>query len=94
MDELSLIVEGIMNKVRKLTVYNKQLKEKIFSLGEEKLMLENDLAAKSERISQLEKDLISLQSASVLEGKDPFMAKQKIEELLREIEKCQVLLNR
>ena len=94
MDELSLIVEGIMNKVRKLTERNKQLKEKIYRLDGEKLMLENDLAAKSERISQLENDLISHQSASVLEGKDPFKAKQKIEELLREIEKCQVLLNR
>lgn len=94
MDDLSLIVEGIMNKVKKLTSRNKQLRDKIYSLEEELMALENALADKVQTIERLEKEITTLQSVSTLGDSDSSMAKQKIDELLREIEKCQVLLNR
>ncbi len=94
MDELTLIVEGIQNKLKKLTIRNKQLKEKILSLETDNRSLQKDLEGSAQRIGELEKELTNVQAAKLLEGTDSSRAKQKINELLREIEKSTVLLNR
>ncbi len=94
MDELTLIVEGIQNKLKKLTIRNKQLKEKILSLETDNRSLQKDLEGSAQRIGGLEKELANVQAAKLLEGTDSSRAKQKINELLREIEKSTVLLNR
>lgn len=94
MDELSLIVEGIQHKLKKLTIRNKQLKEKISSLETDHRSMQQELDNAARRIAELEKELSNVQAAKLLEGSDSSRAKQKIDELLREIEKSTVLLNR
>jgi uncharacterized protein YigA (DUF484 family) len=94
MDELSLIVEGIINKVKKLTVRNKQLKDRIFELENENARLVEELESQAARNDQLEQRIGAVQTAGLLDAEDSFQAKQKVNELLREIEKCYSLLNR
>jgi chromosome segregation ATPase len=93
MDELSLIVEGLENKVKKLLIRNKQLKDKIFQLEEERLTLSGKAEAQATRIQQLEGMLAELEAARALGSGDTMHARQKVNELLREIDKCQLLLN-
>ena len=94
MEILPLVVEGIENKIKKLAFNNQQLKKENLDLHDEKQVLEErnqDLAA---RIQQQEEVINKLKVAKVLSGKDNLQARQKINELLREIEKCYALLNR
>lgn len=93
MDELSLIVEGLENKVKKLLVRKTQLKERIFQLEEERLKLQEQLDDRSRQIRQLEERITGLEVAGTLGEGDSTHARQKINELLREIDKCQSLLN-
>jgi chromosome segregation ATPase len=94
MDELSIIVEGIGNKVKKLIIRNKQLKEKLLQFEEEKRDLLENIENQTRQIRELESRIASLQVARVLDTGDSVHARQKVNDLLREIEKCQVLLNR
>jgi RNA binding exosome subunit len=93
MDELSLLLEGIEVKLKKLRLYNKGLKEKVIVLEREKLGLQERLQSQKLFIEQLEQKIAHLQSVKTLEGNDSVQAKQKVNELLREIDKCYELLN-
>ncbi len=94
MDEIALLVEGIENKVKKLTVLNKQLTDKNESLEADKRELQGELTGAQQRIAKLEKEMVHLEVAGSLGAGETSRAKQKINELLREIEKTTVLLNR
>ncbi len=93
MDELSLIVEAIRNKVKRLLISNTNLKNRLVDLEEEKKQLEEMLADRDKKISQLETALTREQLTKGLGDDDSVRAVQKVDELLREIEKCHVLLN-
>lgn len=93
MDELSLLLEGIEVKLKKLRLHNKGLKEKVIVLEREKLGLQERLQSQKLFIEQLEQKIAHLQSVKTLEGNDSVQAKQKVNELLREIDKCYELLN-
>ncbi len=93
MDELSLLLDGIEVKLRKLMLHNKGLKEKVLVLEREKHEMQESIETHKARIEQLELSIVHSQAASVLDGKDSVQAKQKVNELLREIEKCYELLN-
>ncbi len=93
MDELSLLLDGIEVKLKKLKLHNKGLKEKALVLEREKLALQEIIQSQKARIEQLELSIVHSQTASFLESKDSVQAKQKVNELLREIEKCYELLN-
>ncbi len=93
MDELSLIVEAIRNKVKRLLISNTELKNRIGDLEEEKRQLEEMLSDRDKKIKQLEAALTREQLTKGLSDSDSVRAVQKVDELLREIEKCQVLLN-
>ena len=93
MDELSLIVEAIRNKVKRLLITNTDLKTRIGELEEEKKQLEEMLYGRDEKISQLETALTREQLTKGFGDSDSVRAVQKVDELLREIEKCHVLLN-
>ncbi len=93
MDELSLIVEAIRNKVKRLLITNTDLKTRIGELEEEKKLLEEMLSGRDKKISQLETALTREQLTKGLGDGDSVRAVQKVDELLREIEKCHVLLN-
>lgn len=94
MDELSVIAESIGNKVKKLIIRNKQFKDKLLKTEEEKASLLEKIEKQAEHISNLEDRFASLQVARMLETDDASLARQKVNDLLREIEKCQMLLNR
>lgn len=94
MDELSVVVEGVGNKVKKLIIRNSQLKDKMLELESEKFSLQEKLRTQSTQIQQLESRLADMQLGKVLGSDKPLLARQKINELLREIEKCQALLNK
>jgi predicted nucleic acid-binding Zn-ribbon protein len=94
MDEFSVIVEGIGNKVKRFILRNKQLKDRLLQLEQDKLALKEKIGRQEERIQQLESTISDLQVSQVLGSGDTSHARQKLNDLLREIEKCQSLLNR
>ncbi len=94
MDDIILIVEGIENKAKKLAALNKQLRERLESLEEEKSEIQAELIRAEQRIAKLEKELTLTETVKSLGEAGSSRAKQKIEELLREIEKTTVLINR
>lgn len=91
---MGLAVEGIINKTQRLILRNRQLKEKITQLEADQQNLKDELSEQASRIRDLEERLSSSHIGSVLEKDDSNQARQKVNELLREIEKCYALLNR
>lgn len=93
MDELTLMLEGIQHKVKRLMVVNKKLREQINSLQNERNALSEQLESQKQNNEQLKEDMLHLRAAKSLGGEDSSMAKQKVNELLREIDKCYELIN-
>ncbi len=93
MDELTLMLEGIQHKVKRLMVVNKELREKINSLEHERNAFLEQIESHKQNNEQLKEDALHLHAAKSLGGKDSSMAKQKVNELLREIDKCYELIN-
>jgi outer membrane murein-binding lipoprotein Lpp len=56
--------------------------------------LEKEVVHLKSRIAELEDDLNRLKVAKLISGEDTFRARQQVNELLREIDKCYSLLNR
>lgn len=94
MDEITLLVEGILNKIRKLDLLNRQLKAKVLELERKSGALESLLAQEKQRVHHLQEEVLHTQLAGKLDGDATLGAKQKIDELLREIERLSVLLNK
>lgn len=94
MDEITLLVEGILNKIKKLNLLNKQLKTKILELERKGNALESLLAQEKERVDFLQDEILHTRMAGKLGRGETLGAKQKIDELLREIERLSVLLNK
>ncbi len=93
MDELLLMLDGIQNKVKRLRLSNKGMKENIHDLEFEKQQLMDEVSSQKQQMKDMEKHIAELQATKVLEGSDNMQAKQKVKELLREIEKCYELIN-
>ncbi len=72
----------------------KKLARRIDELAAENSSLREEISKTNEHNAQLREELILVKSAKSMEGVDRSMAKQKIDELLREIEKSTVLLNK
>jgi septation ring formation regulator EzrA len=94
MEILPLVVEGIENKIKKLFLINQHLQNENQQLRKEKSELTDLLEQSGEKVKQLEEQINRLKVAKILSGKDHLQARQQINELLREIEKCYALLNR
>ncbi len=92
MDELSLLLDGIANKVKKLMLSNKAMKNKIIDLEHKSLQLSEAIASQNKQIKQMEDNIAQIQASKVLDQQDSIHAKQKINELLREIEKSYELI--
>lgn len=88
-----VLVEGIGNKVRKLGLKNNQLKSRINELEFEITSLNAKLHEQTGKIQELEQHIADIRIRGTLHPEDSAIARQKIEGLLREIEKCQSLLN-
>ncbi len=94
MDEITLVLENIEYKLQKLLERNEKLIHRIHDLDAENRALREEISKTNEKHAHLREELIVVKSAKSLEGVDRSMAKQKIDELLREIEKSTVLLNK
>ncbi len=94
MDELSLMASGIENKIKKLIVKYRQVKDKITQVEKENRSLQDELLAEQQRVRALEQRLADLDAAGALASGDTSLARKKVVELLRDIEKCQALLSR
>lgn len=94
MYELPLVVDGFENKIKRLFLKIDQLKKENEILKGEASEMRSNLDEKESLISELEQRIQKLKLAKTLEKDDSFQAKQKINDLLREIERCYALLNR
>ncbi len=94
MDEITLAFENIEHKLRKIIERNRQLVQRISELENANEQLKAEIRSGNDANALLREELIAIKSAKSLEGIDSSMAKQRINELLREIEKSTVLLNR
>ena len=94
MDDISILVSGIVFKLKKLISDNNKLKSNVVDLNktideQNKLIDENN-----KTIKELEEKIKILKITKTLtSSKDSFDVKIKINEALREIDKCIGLLN-
>ncbi|HPS46364.1 MAG TPA: hypothetical protein PKZ21_04250 [Bacteroidales bacterium] len=94
MNKISLLTTDIENKIKKIVDLQSQLKKGNNHLIQEVHALKNIIEDQKVIIENLEKKLKILKIAKTLEiGKDNQQAKLKINELVREIDKCIALLN-
>jgi len=94
MGDVSTLVSGIEYKIRKLTERNNLLKKEHEKSFQEILEHKKQLFEQKKIIDQLEEKIKVLKLAKALETKEGNVeGKLKINELLREIDKCIGLLN-
>ncbi len=93
--DTSLIVESLQSKVEKLIVQHNKAKEDIKQLKEENTLLQGKLTyakVQAKELSEKNKVLKLAKSLSGKEGKSTDI-KLKINELIREIDKCIAQVN-
>ncbi len=97
MDEknTSLIVDSLQSKVEKLIIQHKKAKEDVKQLKEENSFLQGKLTDAKIQIKELEEQNKVLKLAKSLSGKEGKSTeiKLKINELIREIDKCIAQVN-
>lgn len=98
MDEksISLLVDSLQSKVEKLIIQHKRAKEDISQLRDENEFLQNKFSESKSKIIELEERNKVLKLAKSLGGDDSGKStdvKLKINELVREIDKCIALVN-
>ncbi len=94
MEYLPLVLEGIEHKVKKVIFKNQELESLNKKITDKLKNLESEILAQQAKISELEETIIKLKVSKVLTGQDTMQARQQVNELLREIDKCYSLLNR
>ncbi len=97
MDEknTSLIVDSLQSKVEKLIIQHKKAKEDLKQLKEENSFLQGKLTDAKVQVKELEEQNKVLKLAKSLSGKEGKSTeiKLKINELIREIDKCIAQVN-
>ena len=90
------IVEDIEVKVKKLIVKYEELKGESNVLEQEKLQVLNELSSKNSKIEQLQEKikLMNISKSVDVSGDDVKTTRLKINEYVREIDKCIGLLNK
>ncbi len=95
MHELKLLLSGVEYKLRKLINTNKRLDEENKILNDKNKEYEQIIEEQKKIIKELEEKIKVLKIAKSLEGSsNTFEQKVKINEMLREIDKCIGLLNK
>tara|TARA_B100000795_G_C22468467_1_gene312051 strand:- start:60 stop:356 length:297 start_codon:yes stop_codon:yes gene_type:complete len=97
MDErnTSLLVDSLQSKVEKLIIQHKKAKEDIKQLKDENLFLQNKLSETKIQLTDVNEQNKVLKLAKTLSGKEGKSTeiKLKINELIREIDKCIAKVN-
>ena len=94
MDKVSIIVSGLDYKIKKIVDLHNQTQSENKKLKQE--ILDNKLIIENQKviIKELEDKLKTLKVVKTLKsGNDTYQTKVKINELVREIDKCIALLN-
>ena len=96
MSELSLTVAGIQSKIEKIAQLHERVKDENFKLIAEKEDLLKAIESKKNMINNLEERTKILKLAKSLSGinESSLDTKLKINDLVREIDRCIALLNR
>lgn len=94
MAEVTFLLTGIEEKLHKLIERQKELTQRINSYTEEIKELKNTQGEQKEEINRLKEQYRVLKLSKTFEKKEGAVeAKAKINELVREIDKCIGLLN-
>lgn len=93
--DISLLVDSLQSKVEKLIIQHKRSNEDILQLKEENSYLQSKLTESKEQMKQLSEQNKLLRLAKSLSGKENKSTeiKLKINELVREIDKCIAKVN-
>lgn len=94
MSDLSILISGIEYKVRKLTSLLERCEAESKKLLKENSGLLEKVEMQKKQIQQLEEKAVRIQMIQALTSKsDVVSVKQKINELVREVDRCIALLN-
>ena len=95
-EEYTLLVDNLEDKVSRIVDRYKVLRTEVSNLSAENEKLKNELIEAKGRMAELQNDYSTLKVSKVLEfnSGDVNSTKLKINELVREIDKCIALLNR
>lgn len=95
MNQVEPVIANISKSVNKLLKEREEMREKLRKLNAEKEDLQQRTSDLDERIAALESEKKTLSIAKSLTGsEDRVEAKLRINELVREIDKCIALLNK
>ena len=94
MKDLSLLARGVKQKVEKLIEKQSELKQENGNLSEQIEKIEKELVEKSQQISDLEDKVKMLKIAGSVDSESTKEVKLKINEMVREIDKCIAQINR
>ncbi|MDG1516977.1 MAG: hypothetical protein P8Q42_03030 [Flavobacteriales bacterium] len=91
----SLLVDSLQSKVEKLIIQHKKAKEDVKQLKDENLFLQNKLSETKIQLTDVNEQNKVLKLAKTLSGKEGKSTdiKLKINELIREIDKCIAKVN-
>ncbi|MCB0402571.1 MAG: hypothetical protein KDD41_10845 [Flavobacteriales bacterium] len=94
MKDVSLLTSGIRQKVEKLIAKQSSLQSENTKLSEQIIKIKQELEEKSQRISELEDKVNMLKIAGSVDSESTKEVKLKINEMVREIDKCIAQINR
>ena len=94
MKDLSLLASGVKQKVEKLIVKQNSLQEENKKLSEQIKKVNNELEEKIQQVSELEDKVKMLKIAGSVDNESTKEVKLKINEMVREIDKCIAQINR
>jgi chromosome segregation ATPase len=95
MSDLDVLVSGIDYKVRKLTGLLERCEAEKKQLLKEQMELQEMLEQQRQTIQQLEEKMLKMNMARSLTSKEEAgNVKQKINQMVREIDRCLALLNK
>ena len=97
MSEHTILLSELKSNTQKLVQLNDDYKSKLVRKDGELQALQDELVTKNQEIVRLSNQVKLLESAGALAGEHPEgrkLAKLKINELVREIDRCIALLNR
>ncbi len=95
MSKLPLIITSLQSKVEKLVHLHGKLKDDVLKAESENKAFSDQVEKQKKEIAQLKENLVAIKLSGSVKGiSDKSDINLKINELVREIEKCITLLNR
>ncbi len=94
MKDISILVSGVKKKAERLIVKHGELSDKNEKLSNEIEKIKQELNEKNQQVSELNDKVKLLKIAGSVEGESTKEVKLKINEMVREIDKCIAQINR